>query len=69
MPRKPTALIAPNLRIRESLRRRLEKAARKRGVSLNREMTDRLEGSFDLPRLETLAPRLENSCRAPDSRC
>ncbi len=59
MTRKSTDLIAPNLRIREALRYRLEKAARKRGVSLNREMTDRLEGSFDLPKLQALETLVE----------
>jgi ribosomal protein L18E len=47
MPRKPTDLVNPSLRIREDLRRRLEAAAKKRGVSLNQEMVDRLKASFD----------------------
>lgn len=47
MARKPSDIVAPNLRIREDLRRRLETAAKKRGVSLNYEMTSRLTASFD----------------------
>jgi hypothetical protein len=47
MPRKPSDIVAPNLRIREDLRRRLEQAAQKRGVSLNFEMTERLKASLD----------------------
>ena len=47
MPRKPSDIVQPNLRIREDLRRRLEQAAKKRGVSLNPEMTERLRASFD----------------------
>jgi hypothetical protein len=47
MPRKLSALLDYKLRIRESLRRRIEQAARKRGASLNNEMARRLEHSFD----------------------
>lgn len=47
MARKPTDIVQPNLRIRESLRRDLESAAKKNGVSINREMSDRLYLSFD----------------------
>jgi hypothetical protein len=47
MPRKPSDIVQPNLRIREDLRRRLEQAAKKRGVSLNFEMTERLKASLD----------------------
>jgi hypothetical protein len=47
MPRKPTDTIQVNLRIKEAMRRRLEAAAKKRDVSLNFEMVDRLKGSFD----------------------
>jgi hypothetical protein len=47
MPRKPSDIVQPNLRIREDLRRRLEQAAKKRGVSINAEMTERLRASFD----------------------
>jgi hypothetical protein len=47
MPRKPMQVVQVNLRIREGLRRKLEAAAKKRGVSLNFEMTDRLARSFE----------------------
>jgi hypothetical protein len=47
VPRKPSALLQYKLRIRESLRRRIEQAAKKRGVSANYEMTSRLERSFE----------------------
>ena len=47
MPRKPTEMVQVNLRIRENLRRRLEREAKKRGVSLNYEMTSRIEQGFD----------------------
>ena len=47
MTRKPTDVVSPNLRIRELLRRRLEKAAEIHHVSLNKEMTMRLEDSFE----------------------
>jgi hypothetical protein len=47
MPRKPSAVLQYKLRIRESLRRRIEKAAEKNKVSANYEMVSRLERSFD----------------------
>jgi hypothetical protein len=47
MARKPTDTAQLKLRIREDLRRRLEQAAKKRNVSLNHEMVDRLRTSFD----------------------
>jgi len=46
MARKPSDIVQPNLRIQESLRRRLEAAAKQHGISINREMTDRLMASF-----------------------
>jgi hypothetical protein len=48
MARKPTEVVAVTLRIREDLRRRLEREARRDGISLNAEMEKRLEDSFDL---------------------
>ncbi len=48
MPRKPMQVVQINLRIREELRRRLEREAKRRGVSLNFEMTSRLQETFDL---------------------
>ena len=62
MPRKLTDTIQVNLRIKESLRRRLEQAAKKRDVSLNFEMVDRLKGSFDQDAhrtIEAAAARIE----------
>jgi len=47
MPRKESAILDYKLRIRESLRRRIEAAAKRHGVSLNFEMASRLERSFD----------------------
>jgi 5-formyltetrahydrofolate cyclo-ligase len=47
MPRKPSHVLQYKLRIREALRRRIEKAAEKNGVSANQEMVRRLERSFD----------------------
>ncbi len=46
MARKPADIVQPSLRIREDLHRRLEQAAKRRGVSLNYEMTSRLKESF-----------------------
>jgi hypothetical protein len=54
MPRKPTAIAQLKLRIREDLRAKLEKAATKRAVSLNFEMTSRLSDSLDRESLFTL---------------
>jgi hypothetical protein len=54
MTRKPSDIVSPNLRIREDLRRRLEKAAAENGVSINREMINRLGMSFDRESLFTL---------------
>jgi hypothetical protein len=48
MARKASAIVAPSLRIREDLRRRLEREAKRRGLSLNMEMTHRLERSFEI---------------------
>jgi hypothetical protein len=47
MPRKPSDIVQYKLRIRESLRRRIEKAAKKNKTSANQEMANRLEHSFD----------------------
>jgi hypothetical protein len=54
MPRKPTDMVQVNLRIREAMRRRLEGAAKKRGVSLNFEMMSRLTDSFDRAAHQTI---------------
>ena len=63
MARKPADIVQPSLRIREDLRRRLEQAAKKRGVSLNIEMTTRLKESFDREAhrtIDSVASDLEN---------
>jgi HicB family len=58
MPRKPMQVVQVNLRIREGLRRKLEAAAKKRGVSLNFEMTDRLARSFEGETFQDLESRV-----------
>ena len=54
MPRKPDALLDYKLRIREDLRRRIEKAAERNHVSLNGEMVNRLRSSFEQEALLTI---------------
>jgi hypothetical protein len=44
--RKATELVPTMLRIRESLRKRLERAAKSNAVSINQEITTRLERTF-----------------------
>jgi len=44
--RKPTDMAQMNLRLPESLRKKIEVEARKNGWSLNRELVRRLEQSF-----------------------
>jgi hypothetical protein len=46
MTKKPTEIVPTMLRIREDLRKRLEREAKKRDHSLNAEMMERLEASF-----------------------
>jgi hypothetical protein len=50
MARKPTDTVALTLRIREVLRRRLQREADKDDVSLNWEISRRLEASFEAER-------------------
>ena len=45
-PRPKTALAGMKIRFREPLRARLELAAKRNGVSLNKELTARVEQSF-----------------------
>jgi Arc-like DNA binding domain len=45
--RKLTDIVQVKLRLRESLRRKLEREAEKRGLSTNAELARRLEESFD----------------------
>jgi predicted transcriptional regulator len=47
MPRKTTDIVQLTLRLREELRRKLERAADKKDRSLNIEIVDRLEASFE----------------------
>ena len=50
MTKRPKSEVAAvGLRIREPLRARLEQAAKQNGVSLNREMNNRLADSFGYP--------------------
>ena len=44
--RKQTAIVGLKVRLREPLRKKLEVAAKKKGVSLNAELVARLEESF-----------------------
>jgi hypothetical protein len=63
--RKLSATIQPNLRTKEWLHRRIVKAAKERGVSVNREMNDRLEASFNLETmrsLDAIAADLREAC-------
>jgi hypothetical protein len=46
MAKKSTAIVPTMLRMREELRRRIEREAKKNGRSLNAEMVERLEQSF-----------------------
>jgi hypothetical protein len=47
LPREATDIVEPKLRIRESLRAKLEAEAARQQTSLNSEMVRRLEDSFD----------------------
>jgi hypothetical protein len=51
---KPGDIVQPNLRIREDLRQRLEREARKNQRSLNKEMIRRLERSFEADTVRSL---------------
>jgi hypothetical protein len=46
--RKPTALVQLKIRMREDLRKRIEREADRSGVSLNVEMARRLARSFEI---------------------
>jgi len=61
MPRKPTEIVPLMLRLRESLRHRLEQAAKHNDVSMNAEIIDRLEKSFSSEDMKGL---LEESAQA-----
>jgi hypothetical protein len=65
MKRKPSAIVQYKLRIRESLRRQIEKAAKQNEVSANAEMAKRLQDSFQqefLAESETLVARMVDAC-------
>jgi hypothetical protein len=63
--RKPTAIVGLKVRLREPLRKKLEVAAKKRGVSLNAELVSRLEESF---LSETLTERMDQIFAGLDKR-
>ena len=59
--RKKTATVQLKLRIREELRRKLEREAKGRKASLNSEMARRLESSFESGTTEKLVQLLTGS--------
>jgi hypothetical protein len=60
MPRKPVDTAHVNLRIRESLRRKLEREAKKHQTSLNNEIRLRLEDSFEAQARRDLEAIVDN---------
>ena len=61
MPRRPSeTVVQVNLRIKESERRRLERAAQDHHTSLNAEMAARLQQTFEQEQLGTIAQVHEN---------
>jgi hypothetical protein len=54
MARKPKEIVGLTLRVREDLRRRLEREAKKYGMSLNAQIERRLEDSFELANTASL---------------
>jgi predicted NBD/HSP70 family sugar kinase len=54
MARKSSRVVQYKIRVREALRRRIEKAAEKNGVSANHEMVSRLERSFDQEAVQSI---------------
>jgi hypothetical protein len=63
MSRKPTDIAHVNLRIREPLRRELEREAKAHQVSLNYEITSRLQHTCEQRHLLTLHQVTENAGR------
>jgi Arc-like DNA binding domain len=67
LPRKPVDIAHVNLRIREHLRKRLEAAAKRNRISLNGEIMQRLEASFeekpqvDIVTINQVIAELENA--------
>jgi hypothetical protein len=64
MPRKPADIAHINLRIRENLRRKLEREAEKHRASLNAEIAARLQQTFEQQQLLTSDQLVENVGRA-----
>jgi hypothetical protein len=61
MARKPSETVQVNLRLKESMRRRLEHEAAKHGISLNGEMNARIAASFEqnsLRQLDEIADKM-----------
>jgi len=63
MPRKPTELAHVNLRIRETLRSQLEREAKKHQVSLNYELTSRLQQTLEQQHVLSINQLAENAGR------
>ena len=63
--RKNTANVDIKIRMKEPLRADIERAAKRRGVSMNAEMNDRLASSFDREALFAL--KSWNRISVPDS--
>src|SRR5262249_30097590 len=59
MARKPADFVQFKLRIREDLRRRLEREAEKKKISTNAEAVERLEKSFDVEKTQKLDQTLD----------
>jgi hypothetical protein len=57
--RKPTAIVGLTVRVREALRRELERSAKKREVSLNTEINLRLMRSLRDDRLMEVEAKLD----------
>jgi predicted HicB family RNase H-like nuclease len=68
MTRKQSATVGLRVRFREPLRKKLELAAKKKGVSLNAELIERLEKSFRYDdELATLRETAKNMSEAAGS--
>ena len=63
MKRKQTAIVGLKVRLREPLRKKLEVAAKQKGVSLNSELVSRLDGSFAADALEQAYPAFQQFAR------
>ena len=55
--RRPTEIVQVNLRLRESFRKQIEKAADKSGRSFNQEIVHRLEESFRAENIDAIVRR------------